>query len=529
MLQPPGANRTRKTRKRVVKETPEEIVRRLQRLPANKRCADCSAKQPQAVNLAFGTFVCLKCAGVHREFSHRIKGIGHSSFSAEEATFLGSDNAGNEAVNKKYMQKYVAMSEPLKPPGDSADQVKLRYWIRRKYLEKAWIMPEEVETKNKLEQSVTTKKKTKKDKNGKSKPSPTPDSSFNAFENNSTQFDAIFDEVKPKQPAVKPSVEDDFSQLSVNRKTTVPESDPFAQPSAPKSDPFAQPSAPATSAPKSDPFVQPSAPATSTPVSDPFAQPSAPAPASESFADFGQFNTAQPQSTASQNQVPSQQSFGFSNQPSNATQLQDTSPSDTDPNVGSPDSKTMVSSENKSKFDAFDSLSAPIENASFNNNKGGGIKISPQHQYLFQMIQNLNMEQLVTLKQVTEFRLQQMQKQFAQQANPQKQFAQQANPQQQMQNQFAQQNTPQQQMQNQFAQQNNSQQQMQNQFAQQNTPQQQNAQVNPMPSSNFSSLPTQNQFTPAHQMQQFSLPPTAAPPLPKAGPPSSAPPPPPPF
>merc|ERR1712176_1171054 len=229
---------------------------------------------------AFGTFVCLKCAGVHREFSHRIKGIGHSSFSAEEAAFLSSDTAGNEAVNKKYMQKYVAMSEPLKPPGESADQVKLRYWIRRKYLEKAWIAPDEVEAKEKPENSVTTKKKTKKDKKVKSKPSSTSDSSFNAFENNSNQFDAIFDEVKPEKPAVKPSLEDDFSQLSVNRKTTAPVSDPFAQPSAPKSDPFAQPSAP-----KSDPFVQPSAPTSSTPKSDPFAQsPATSAPVSDPFA-----------------------------------------------------------------------------------------------------------------------------------------------------------------------------------------------------------------------------------------------------
>ena len=46
-------------------DKPDDIVRKLQRSSGgNKKCADCSAKMPQAANLTHGTFVCLACAGI---------------------------------------------------------------------------------------------------------------------------------------------------------------------------------------------------------------------------------------------------------------------------------------------------------------------------------------------------------------------------------------------------------------------------------------------------------------------------------
>jgi len=115
-------------------------VRKLQRLPGNKTCADCKARAPQAANLAHGTFVCLPCCGVHREFSHRIKGVGHSAFTAEEASFLS--NNGNDIVNAKYLANFSSGSERLRAPDGSAGAVDvqlLRVWLRRKYIDGAWM------------------------------------------------------------------------------------------------------------------------------------------------------------------------------------------------------------------------------------------------------------------------------------------------------------------------------------------------------------------------------------------------------
>ena len=74
-----------------------------------------------------------------REFSHRIKGVGHSAFTAEEAQFL-SDN-GNDAVNAKYLANFSSGSERLRAPDGTAGAVDgqlLRVWLRRKYIDGAW-------------------------------------------------------------------------------------------------------------------------------------------------------------------------------------------------------------------------------------------------------------------------------------------------------------------------------------------------------------------------------------------------------
>uniref|UniRef100_A0A7S2PP83 Arf-GAP domain-containing protein n=1 Tax=Skeletonema marinoi TaxID=267567 RepID=A0A7S2PP83_9STRA len=142
MLARPGEARQKPTptqrRRKAAIEDPNDAVRRLQRLPPNKACADCTSKLTQCVNLSHGTFVCMACSGVHREFSHKIKGIGHSSFTAEEITKLQHSNAGNEAVNAKYLARYDPRMDRLKAPHNNNDMQLLRAWIKKKYIDKAW-------------------------------------------------------------------------------------------------------------------------------------------------------------------------------------------------------------------------------------------------------------------------------------------------------------------------------------------------------------------------------------------------------
>ncbi|GMI10364.1 hypothetical protein TrRE_jg6695 [Triparma retinervis] len=46
--------------------SPNDLLRKVNRLPGNKVCADCPERLPQYVNSAFLTFVCTNCAGIHR-------------------------------------------------------------------------------------------------------------------------------------------------------------------------------------------------------------------------------------------------------------------------------------------------------------------------------------------------------------------------------------------------------------------------------------------------------------------------------
>jgi len=123
---------------RKIQESPDDGIRKMSKLTANKRCADCSSKLPSTVNLTFGTFVCLPCSGIHREFNHRVKGIGHSVFTAEDLARMRQPDAGNEAANFQYMAQFNPDRERLRQPEDNCDQQLLRVWIRRKYIDKAW-------------------------------------------------------------------------------------------------------------------------------------------------------------------------------------------------------------------------------------------------------------------------------------------------------------------------------------------------------------------------------------------------------
>jgi len=71
MLSKPGAARTKpspSTRRgrKVVQETPEEILRKLQRLPTNKVCADCGGKvRVMMIMFSFVACTALLCVFIH--------------------------------------------------------------------------------------------------------------------------------------------------------------------------------------------------------------------------------------------------------------------------------------------------------------------------------------------------------------------------------------------------------------------------------------------------------------------------------
>lgn len=139
MIGPPGSanTRTKSTRRSASKvESPDEVIRQLQKLTANKKCADCSSKLPSCVNLTVGSFVCITCAGIHRELNQRVKGVGHSSFTEEEATRMKTMD--NEKVNLIWLAKYNPRAERLQAPTDNSNPMQLKAWIRRKYYDKQW-------------------------------------------------------------------------------------------------------------------------------------------------------------------------------------------------------------------------------------------------------------------------------------------------------------------------------------------------------------------------------------------------------
>ncbi|KAI9145927.1 hypothetical protein BKA69DRAFT_1121121 [Paraphysoderma sedebokerense] len=113
-----------------------KILRDLvQTVPENRKCFDCTSKNPTYVNLFNYTFICATCAGINRELNlGRVKSISASSFTPQEIKSL-QDN-GNAIAAKIWLANWNAQhfSEPLH---DSEPLVRREY-LRKKYVRKEW-------------------------------------------------------------------------------------------------------------------------------------------------------------------------------------------------------------------------------------------------------------------------------------------------------------------------------------------------------------------------------------------------------
>lgn len=47
----------------------QAILEKLLKKAENKECADCRTKSPSWASILFGTFICIRCSGFHRELS----------------------------------------------------------------------------------------------------------------------------------------------------------------------------------------------------------------------------------------------------------------------------------------------------------------------------------------------------------------------------------------------------------------------------------------------------------------------------
>ena len=90
---------------------------------------------PAYANMTHNSFVCTKCSGIHREFQFKIKGISMSIFTQEEVSAL--EAGGNSLVNATYLARYQN-GRDVAIPTTSTDNVKLREFIKQKYLDKKW-------------------------------------------------------------------------------------------------------------------------------------------------------------------------------------------------------------------------------------------------------------------------------------------------------------------------------------------------------------------------------------------------------
>lgn len=117
-----------------------EHQRRLQavlRLPGNARCADCGAAQPDWVAVSFGTIICVRCAGLHRNFPanfvSRVRCVRTDSFMERQVRLveaIGNTNASR--IYEANMESWVSY-----PTARDADST-IAAFALDKYCHRKW-------------------------------------------------------------------------------------------------------------------------------------------------------------------------------------------------------------------------------------------------------------------------------------------------------------------------------------------------------------------------------------------------------
>ena len=148
------------TAKKKKQEQLAEEVKRIRKDPANLTCADCPVRSTPYVCIDYSSFVCTGCAGIHREFNHRVKSIAVATFNEKEVANIRE--GGNSNLNRKYLAKWKKNKDSFTMPREG-EKDKIKQYIQFKYIDKKWYKenpkPEKKEKKKKKKKKKKMKKK----------------------------------------------------------------------------------------------------------------------------------------------------------------------------------------------------------------------------------------------------------------------------------------------------------------------------------------------------------------------------------
>lgn len=162
----PAEMTTRSEREKAQKlnEQHQAILSKMLREDDNKYCADCEAKGPRWASWNLGVFICIRCAGIHRNLGvhiSRVKSVNLDQWTPEQIQSV--ENMGNTKARQLYE---AHLPENFRRP--QTDQA-VEFFIRDKYERKKYYDKNAVNGAIKEREKKKEEKKREKDTNNGNK------------------------------------------------------------------------------------------------------------------------------------------------------------------------------------------------------------------------------------------------------------------------------------------------------------------------------------------------------------------------
>lgn len=135
------ASKTERERQKQIQDKCQAILGQLLREEDNKYCVDCDAKGPRWASWNLGMFLCIRCAGIHRNLGvhiSRVKSVNLDTWTPEQVACLQQmGNSKGRAVYEANLPDNFR-----RPQTDSSLEAFIRSkYEQKKYIAKEWVQP----------------------------------------------------------------------------------------------------------------------------------------------------------------------------------------------------------------------------------------------------------------------------------------------------------------------------------------------------------------------------------------------------
>ncbi|OAF69999.1 ADP-ribosylation factor GTPase-activating protein effector protein 2 [Intoshia linei] len=128
----PPKNMSKKQREQ---EEIQYILTKLIQIPENSVCCDCNKRGARWASWNIGIFLCIQCAGIHRNLGahiSKVKSVNLDIWTEEQVSVV--QHIGNKISNQAYEKN-------LKPNVRRRSRMSMANYIREKYVNKSWLDP----------------------------------------------------------------------------------------------------------------------------------------------------------------------------------------------------------------------------------------------------------------------------------------------------------------------------------------------------------------------------------------------------